>query len=217
MLRIEDRIETAKLNGYRQPGELYLVGDLPTFQCCNLPRELSKHLAPKRGILPVPPTRPAFNLMNCPPREGCPIYQLNKDAVFMWVKEKHYSHAAMFFAEARTRAIQMRIKRVPAGLVIGKTWVLLGHRKAIIDYSEGAQGWIDKDGNAQTNIKHIPGIFAMFQVQAIEYVVDDLSESYAEKMAACELLAAAGITLVDVIKDVDLATQEYPESEDTNG
>ncbi len=205
MLTIHDRVEKKRLDGYRVPGELYLVGRLPKFQCCNIPFPLSVDLVPKAGLQPIPTSLKDFECKN--ERDvNCPMAGCQQFAGMFWIPEVHYHGAAFFFAEARTLPIQIRIKRLHCGVKIG-SWVMLAHRKSIVDYSNGANAWVDRDGNAHTDITYLPGIFTMFQVTAIEYIMPKLDITNTPIYD----LQKAGVTLVNVIRDEDLEKGEYQE------
>jgi hypothetical protein len=222
MLLIHDRIEKARLNGHRIPGEFYITGKLVNFQCCKLPLELSKNEMPKRGLVPVPLSIGshlpyAERLVNDPicgawqegPALPCPVFNQKQFAGMMWINEKYYSHAAMWINEARNEGIQLRIKRLNCGLEPGK-WVMLAHRKSIVDYSEGAGGWVNEEtGEAETAIKYKPGIFTMFMVEGIEYIVPPNNNH--NGIDELQKYCSAGITLVNVIKDEELSAQGLDE------
>jgi hypothetical protein len=107
----------------------------------------------------------------------------------------------------------MRIKRLHCGIKPGKSWVLLAHRKCIADYSKGANAWIDEFGEAHTDIIYQPGIFGMFLVDQVEYVIP---ENDYQDAAERENFAAAGIVLVKVLHDENMGDQdEYPETDQT--
>jgi hypothetical protein len=225
MLTIHDRIEKARLNGHRIPGELYLVGKLVNFQCCKLPLELGKHTVPKRGLVPVPlsisadlpyaeragdaPICQGFLKYHKQAAADCPVFEKKQFAGMLWVSERYYSHAAMWVYEARTEGVQLRIKQLHCGIEIGKSWVLLAHRKSIVDYSEGAGGWVNEEtGKAETAIKYKPGIFTMFLVEGIEYIVPGPADRDFDLL---QKMCAAGITLVYVLKEEELAGSDLEE------
>lgn len=205
MLIISERIESARLNGHRIPGEYYLVGNLVNFQCCKLPFPLSANLLPKRGLLPMPGDLFRDCTQKLPTECPATDHSNAHYAGMLWISERYYSHAAMWMSEARTLPVQVRIKNW-SNVEIGASWVYLAHRKAIVDYSDGASGWVDeKTGEAHTVIKYKPGIFTMFQVQAIEYVVQDRTKTDFDFLQG---LKDKGITLVRVITDEFLASAD---------
>jgi hypothetical protein len=233
MLLIHDRIEKARLNGYRKPGDLYLIGRLVNFQCCKLPLELNKNLLPRKGLLPLPeevqyPLPFAERLANNPEPDcntkACSIFLgKNQFAGMIWISEIDYSHAAMWISEARTEGIQIQIPGnvyLHGAIEIGKSWIMLAHRKAIVDYSEGAGGWVnDETGLAETAIKYRPGFFTMFQVQGMEYVMKmpwDMQHGNRNPGSIFGMMAKDGVTLVNVIHDEDLAKEDLRE-EKTQG
>jgi hypothetical protein len=217
MVTFTERVEAERINGYREPGELYLVGTLPNFRCCKGPVELPKNIVPKRGLLPVPAEfylTTSNNSVEC--SAHCPAglnYSEGNTAGMIWVPEKHYQSAAFFVHEARSNPIQVRIKRLHCGIVPGKSWVLLAHRKTIVDYSEGMNGYVDEKGNAHTTVRYRPGIFTMFRVDSIEYVLgnNEIEKASGVEMTELQSLVAAGVKLIKVIREADLAENEYPE------
>jgi hypothetical protein len=217
MLLIHDRIERKRLNGYREPGELYLVGTLPKFQCCKLPIELEFNLRPKAGLVPIPAHEVNLFRSDFCDENKCPGLS-DSFAGMHWVSEKYYQGAAFFFQEARTLPIQIKIKRLHCGIEIGKSWIALAHRKAIVDYSKGCSGWVGEDGQAETDVQYKPGIFAMFRVDAIEYVMDTLALPPFPPTPYLDDMIASGITLVNVIHDEDLKSDSLEdETEITQG
>jgi hypothetical protein len=213
MITIHERVERKRLNGYRKPGELYLVGSLPKYQCCNIPFQLSVDLVPKAGLQPLVNNIYQFE---CTTEKNeiakfCPIACSEKCAGMFWISEQHYRSAAFFFSEARTMPIQIRIKRLHCGVKIG-SWVMLAHRKSIVDYSNGANGWVDNNGEAHTDITYLPGVFTTMRVEAIEYVMEcPYSEMKPGDRNHIDQLAAAGVDIISVIRDEDLEKGEYPE------
>jgi hypothetical protein len=149
----------------------------------------------------------------CPPEtldHDCPGRKENPFAGMYWISEKDYQAAAFFHQEARSLPIQIKIKRLHCGIEIGKSWVLLAHRKAIVDYSLGCSGWVGEDGIAETDVQYKPGIFSMFRVDAIEYVVPELSREPGKmgpnekQVKEWQDMSSAGITLVKVYHSEDL-------------
>lgn len=129
-----------------------------------------------------------------------------KRAGLLWIGEKFYPTPADWIRESREQGISRRIHAVPNDFEVGKTWVCVAHIKAIkkpcdhgiephpdqtVAETLTAQAncdLCDKDGFVYT-----PGIFQMFQPQAIEYVVKgDETDDELEK------LAKRGFTLVKI-------------------
>jgi hypothetical protein len=216
MLSVTECIESPRLNGYRKQGHLYLIGNLPNFNCCKLPIELPAGSIPKVGLLPMP--QEFENTMCSGPITSCVDQRMSKPgniSGMFWVNEVHYPSAAFFVHEARTNAIQIKIKHLHCGIKPGESWVLLAHRKAIVDYSDGMQGFVDEAGEAHTTVKYKPGIFSLFRVDRIEYVLGDHEVEKAGGVQLRELgsLIEAGVKLVRVIREEKLSIGEYPEAD----
>ncbi len=86
-------------------------------------------------------------------------------------------------AEAATRGISRRIHSIPRDFEIGKTWVLLAHRKAVPGHDETGQEIMT------------PGLFLVWKPDRIEYVVTDQ-----ETEEELERMEQRGIKLVRVHK-----------------
>jgi hypothetical protein len=222
MLIVSTKIEKQRLNGYRIPGELYLVGTMAPFQCCQLPITLQNDIIPKRGIVPVPEQYLQSRLEDC--REfKCPsAHKLEEMAGMMWVNEKYYPSAAHFFQECRTASVEMRIKRLHCGIKPGKSWILLAHRTAVVDYENGGcNGWVDQDGKGHSDVIYKPGIFGLFKVERIEFILrnnfPEVTTEVERKMIGTELetlvkMKEAGIEIVQVLRDDEMKLlEDYPD------
>lgn len=85
----------------------------------------------------------------------------------MWVGSKFYPTPEAFSKEAHSMGLSKRIAQIPKGLVIGETWILLGHRQAVKK----------PDG------EKVAGIFQAFKPNAIEYIVKgDETEEELERL-----------------------------------
>ena len=213
MATIQKRVEPRRGCGYRQPGGMYLVGAQRWFPCCKLPFELSVCPVCNQGIHPgrgwewidfqifksSPCTKP-LDIDGLDYSQLCPIHNGTGKLGLLWVGEKYYPTAAHFAQEARVQGISKRIEQIPRDLVIWQTWVALAHRKAIVDYSEGM--------TAET-IRYQPGIFSIFFLTAIEYVVTNT-----ETPEELDALENRGLTLVAVTKDEDLQKDAFDDDPD---
>ena len=187
-------IESRRGCGYRKVGGLYLAGAMTGAPCCLLPLPLvvcpccgqgikqglgwqwidpKPHLAAKRCNLVIsrcPMTRPdAFG-----ERVG-----------LLWVGGQFYPTVESFMHEARTMGVSKRIRAVPRGFELGKSWVWLAHPKAYLaDDNTGAKA---------------PGVFYVWRPTALEKIV---TETMAKDTKAMEQLAKQGITPV-VVPDND--------------
>lgn len=117
---------------------------------------------------------------------GCYLSTPPKKLGLIWVGEAFYSSASKFTAEAAMMGVSRRISQVPKDLEVGKTIVCVAHRKAMM---------IIEDGKP----KQVAGIFHAFIPQRIEYVVKGT-----EKKSELERLEKRGITLVKIIRDIDV-------------
>jgi hypothetical protein len=87
--------------------------------------------------------------------QGCPLTQDMGRCGLLWIGEKHYKTPDAWRKEARVMGISRRVKAVPKGFELGKTWVLVAHRKAITN----------PDGS------FTPGIFQAFKPEAVEKIM----------------------------------------------
>jgi hypothetical protein len=109
--------------------------------------------------------------------------RIEKRVGLIWIGEKFYATPEDFLAEANSMGISRRIKTVPRGFVVGKTWVWLAHRKGIVTET------LNEDGDPE----RVAGVFQVFLPTAIEYVVKGT-----ETEDDLDALEARGLTLVDV-------------------
>lgn len=184
--------------GWRKVGGLYLVADGPAISCGRLPIPLTvcpccgHGFKPSRGFTWVDADR----LIESAPHECkstsclyCPIGGMIRDGIgragLLWIGEEYYKTPLDFERESAQIGISRRISQVPNDFEIGKTWVLLAHRKAIMNPIEF--------GKEPT---YIAGIFRIFKPSRIEVICDgnepdDLIESYLRR----------GLTPVMVVKN----------------
>jgi hypothetical protein len=187
MPKINVRIESARGCGYRKPGGMYLVGSSSFKFCCKLPFELTVCPCCGSGIKQAR----GFTWINtdlfgsCMKGSICILDQPGIKIGLMWVGAKYYPSYLGFNREAAVQGISKRISQIPRGLVVGKTWVALGHPRAIVEY----------DPDIKTKYTFKPGIFSVFIPTATEYIITGK-----ESQERLEDLEARGITLVDLIK-----------------
>lgn len=200
---VETRRETARGCGYRKTGGLYLVGSTVGKNCgrfpiaCDCCPTCGQGIKPARGWTWIKPDEIAG--------EGrCPRYQAGKSgraddrcsmcsfgpgkierAGLLWVGQQFYPTPGQFLQECHQLGVSRRITVVPRGLVVGQTWVFLGHREAF----EAPEVF----GIEASEPQRHPGIFAAFQPRAIEYIVSGMEHDH-----ELEALAARGFTLVRV-------------------
>ena len=217
-MTIIKKIEGPRGCGYRVKGGTYLVADGSGRPCHKLPIPLTvcpccgEGIKFSRGFTWV--TAQLFIDAECnidervsiktetdrDPCIGCPLNVTDPAARFglLWVGDKFYS-ANEFRIEAMRQGISKRIGAIPRGFKVGETWILLAHikggsRSVVLNEHETPGGTV-----RETTIEKFPAIFHAFKPSRIEYVVTGL-ESEAELNA----MEDRGITLVEVIRDIDL-------------
>lgn len=161
--------------GYRKIGGLYLVSKDLTFQTCQL-MPYPIHLCPccgagikfNRGIswLTGEYFEKELKTKDCEKNCSleCPFQKEKNKKALMWVGEQFYPTPGHFQQEAVRMGISKRIASVPKDLVIGKTWVLVAHRKAI-------KTLVQKEGNLLEVEEMEPGIFMAFRPQGVEKIL----------------------------------------------
>jgi len=218
---IRTSVEPARGCGHRKGGGLYLVSGQLSEPCPLLPYETRVCPTCGNGIRPargytwidgaafIPPTvhGTADHSAVCPlapgfypTADGEPVSRLGRCGL-IWIGEVHYPTAAAFMTEAARMGVSRRITAVPRDFVVGETWVLLGHRKAITRAcSEGCGDEAAPDPECPvcdgSGYEFRPGVVTAFCPTAIEYVVkgDETEEEL-------EALEARGLSLVRVIAD----------------
>jgi len=106
----------------------------------------------------------------------------------MWVGENFYKTPESFVLEARKMGICKAIPTIPSRLKLGKSWIVLAHRKVVFP--------IHKEGRVES--QKLPGIFYAFRPTRIEMLIwkSQATKEYLEK------LRKQGITPV-VVPDED--------------
>lgn len=208
--------------GYRKEGGKYLISEGISQPCPALPLEVSRCPCCDAGIKPsrswawFSPAK--FFAFPCPAE--CEVYQergrcepfAQERAGILWVGGKFYPTKEDWTHEANEMGVSRRISQIPKDLVVGETWVFVGHRKAVekvCDVCEGdgedVENVTDPDERGKytckkcdgTGVVKVPGVFHAFKPTRIEQVVDeDITEEEAKK------LTDRGITPV-VINRVD--------------
>lgn len=197
MVQIEERIEKERGCGYRKPGGMYLVGGKLSAPCGKLPVPLdvcpccSGGIKQTRSVQWI--TSALLAHQECTLKSKCdscnPFNLPSTERIaMMWVGEKYYPTSADFLRESREQGVSKRIATIPKGFIVGKTWVVLAHPKAILDYSNPSQ--------PPTYRK---GIFMAYQPERVEYVVTGQ-----ESEADLEKLQERGLTLVRVKREVSV-------------
>jgi len=206
MPTITTKIESARGCGYRKKGGLYLVTDGRGSPCGKLPIELTvcpccgSGVKFSRGYTWV--TGELLADSPCTLQEfrdcgSCVFSNLSPIKRFglLWVGEMFYT-PEQFTLEAMAKGISKRIATVPNGFVVGKTWILLAHIKAV-----------KKVVGMDPEPVFVPGIFYAFCPQRIEYIVTGLETD--EQLEAME---KRGITLINVIRDIDTQTKLFTQN-----
>jgi len=184
-IHIETRIEARRGCGFRKPGGIYLVGPSEGLSCCKLPWPLTVCPTCGAGIHPAR----GWTWVDCgklfeadhscnkilelasacvPWNEAvesipCPLARPKEmgRAGLIWIGEKFYPTPLDFLTEAHGQGISRRISSVPKAFELGKTWVLLAHRK----------GYTVSTNPPSGELIWKPAIFSVFKPKAIEYVI----------------------------------------------
>jgi hypothetical protein len=203
-------VEPRRGCGYRKVGGLYLVSDGPTMSCARLPIPLticpvcSHGLKQTRGWTWVD----AGHLLAAEPCamgdcSRCPLsaerlHQIGR-AGLLWIGGRFYPTPRQFDDEANAHGVSRRIRAVPKDFVLGQTWVLLAHPKAVDCGSCDAPAeMLPEDTPKCVECKgagSLPGIFRLFKPQRIEKIV---TESQAQDTDGMQALREKGITPVAV-------------------
>lgn len=181
MIEIDDRYEKPRGCGYRVDGGTYLVSGGPMRPCGRLPIPLTVCPTCGEGVRPCRGWRwvngdalAATATCSHPDCDGaCPMSPppTMGECGMLWVGPRFYPTPEDFMREGAARGISRRIAAIPKRFVLGKTWVLLAHRKTSIG----------------------SGVFGAYRPTAIEYIVR--LEDDAEFL---EGLVKRGFTLVRV-------------------
>jgi hypothetical protein len=188
---IEVRVDSERGCGWRKAGGLYLVSSGLSRPCGMLPVRLERCPTCDCGIKP---TR-GWTWVNAEALvagktcdadaaacAACPLSQGIGRAGLLWIGEQFYATPEDFTREAARMGVSRRISAVPRGFELGKTWVLVAHRKV----------FRNPDGS------YTGGIFHAFTPSAVEYVVkgDETEEQLAK-------MIEDGVTPVRVEKTED--------------
>lgn len=127
----------------------------------------------------------------------CPLDPANlpERAGLIWVGEKFYPTPDAFMREARELGVSRRIPAVPRNFVLGETWVLIAHPRAIYRAPTTPEELLEAHGELMLTRK---GVISMFRPVAIEKIVTATEAQNADAMSE---LAAKGITPVAVPDD----------------
>lgn len=208
-MNIPTLVEGARGCGYRKPGGKYLVSGQLSEPCPKLPIELHvcpvchSGIKPSRGwtwIKPDPFTDPGPHAGD-PHDAVCPFGapgRIGERCGLLWIGESFYKTPEAFAREAATVGVSRRISAVPKDFVLGETWALVAHRKAIpgeCEHGAPAGTPCSKCPKGESAGEWHHGIFSAFKPERIEYVVrgDETEEDL-------EAMVADGITPVRVVR-----------------
>jgi hypothetical protein len=127
----------------------------------------------------------------------------------MWVGKKFYTPEA-FVEEADKHGVSKAIKQIPAGVVLGKTWIMLAHPQGFKDLEapDFQEKWSLWDSRGQEGPEPLPetypAIFYAFIPQRVETLIYE-SDATPEKIKELE---GRGITVIIV---PDKATDHKPQ------
>lgn len=162
-----------------------MIGDGPSIACGRLPIALTvcpccgHGFKPTRGFTWVNADQlieASVNECESGNCSYCPIGSMVSQGIgkagLLWIGEEFYKTPADFSMEAARLGISRRISTVPNDFEIGKTWILLAHRKAIMKPVEFGK-----------EPEYTAGIFRIFKPSRIEVICDgnesdELIESY---------------------------------------
>ena len=211
-----DGLEPRRGCGYRHIGKLYLIGEGLGKVCHRLPLKLPEEcpccgagIKFHRGFQWINPQQIFGFCYECTTSStplcdpSCPVCNPPEKVGLMWVGERYYPRTIDFTMEAEKYGISKAIASVPKGLELGKTWVYLAHRKAVVEQVE--------DENTLTGYReeHVPGIFYAFRPVRIEMLIKE-SDATEENL---EKLKKRGITPVIVPDNWDEMKKEAEEKE----
>lgn len=224
--------ERARGCGRRKEGGLYLVAGQPSEPCSLLPVETAVCPCCGTGIKPAR----GWTWIDADPfldahyvarggtvrsddmviRRGhgteghmlaCPLARKLGRTGLIWVGEAFYKTPGEFMREANDMGISRRITAVPRDFVLGETWVLLAHRRAIpAGYKLKGQDEVYEtlqalnEANPDADPEKVedafkPGIITAFMPTAIEYVTRPEDREDEEFLSSLE---KRGITPVEV-------------------
>ncbi len=159
--------------GFRKPGGTYLIGGTTSSACCKLPFALTacpccnQGIKFQRGLQWI--NSSMFGECRAHVSLPCVIQNQNTKMGLMWVGAKYYEKPQQFINEAAALGVSKRIGKLPADVEVNKTWIALAHPKAISDYRVAQP--IGFETYCEREYFFTPGIFMLFKVTAIQYVV----------------------------------------------
>jgi hypothetical protein len=174
-------IEEKRGCGYRKVGGLYLVGEGPNASCCQMPILLRVCPTCHAGIKETRSYQwidPKPFLRECTRNLGpgvCPNAYLGErlgDKVgLIWIGKQFYPTPLDFQMEAKRMGVSRRVKAIPRGFELGKSWIWFAHPS--VHYDDAEQHWIG-------------GVFMIFKPTRIEGIVTETDAGDGELMEALE-------------------------------
>lgn len=191
-------VEPRRGCGYRKIGATYLVCGSSGITCDRLPHPL--HVCPtcSQGIKQARGWTwcNAMELFggfheekDCKDRRSkCALCTRTDEFVkagLLWTGSRFYKDPNDFMYEAQKMGISRRISTIPRGFELGKTWVLMGHPKAIYNVGAVADAFLAGEDKEKLEA-YSPGIFTVFKPTAIEEIVTDKQAADKKFMAQFE-------------------------------
>lgn len=179
--------------GYRKIGGLYLVSDGQMTTCAALPiplepcRHCGHQIEYFRGFK-IMDSHQLLQSMDC---GYCPLEKMfrcgikktqqeNETVGVKFIGSQHYTPQS-FTAEALKMGVSLRVSALPKKLEIGKTWVFIGHPKAIVKKVPDEYEFLSYSYPVVKTIHHepeeLPGLIYAFRPKAIELIVTDKMKS----------------------------------------
>lgn len=188
-------VEPKRGCGFRKMGGLYLVAEPGGWKCDRLPIEMvvcpccGEGVRQTRGWKWIDPIKmfgdhnhfdPAY--CDCPPEcPAChPGAHFNTDpevkAGLLWVGTAFYPTPQDFLSEGAQLGFSRRISTLPLEFRAGKTWVFMGHPKAIVKDLDGAP--IEEPR---------PGVFMAIRPKKVERIVKQSELDMFKRVVRIEL------------------------------
>ncbi len=188
-------IEEERGCGFRIVGKIYIVGEGLSASCDNLPYLLKPceccGYEPQftRGFSWLKKSFIKEHAAYCRCPEDCPICLPGSNDLekygLLWVGAKYYTPEE-FISESDKMGVSKAINKIPKDLILGKTWVVLAHRKVPMIREDFMSGEPD----------YIPAIFYAFIPKAYEMLIWE-KDATPERIAELEAQGIIPITVPD--------------------
>lgn len=184
---IEIRNDKKRGCGYRKPGGLYFVSDGPGAPCGRLPAPLDRCPTCDHGIKPTRGTTwvdagELLSKRSCKSAAtecaSCPT--ITGRHLLVWIGEQFYPTPEAWLRESFSQGVSRRIGALPRDFVLGETWGLVAHRRALPVTPCGeafnlvgatCARAVGHPGEHHDEAEYRAGIFHAFKPSAVEYVV----------------------------------------------